>query len=113
MRVRIRQRSQRTTFKTQDLDFENHRLYFIIYRQKFSNGEKDEQVFDAISVGSWLKVRGSIQEDTFVRDLVMNAQDIIEVKHTPRKDYAPEGEKRVELHVHSNMRYDGCNKQHL
>lgn len=92
MRVRIRQRSQRTTFKTQDLDFENHRLYFIIYRQKFSNGEKDEQVFDAISVGSWLKVRGSIQEDTFVRDLVMNAQDIIEVKHTPRKDYAPEGE---------------------
>ncbi len=33
----------------------------------------------------------------------MNAQDIIEVKHTPRKDYAPEGEKRVELHVHSNM----------
>ena len=75
---------------------------FIV--KKFSNGEKDEQIFDAISVGSWLKVRGSIQEDTFVRDLVMNAQDIVEVKHTPRKDYAPEGEKRVELHVHSNMR---------
>ena len=50
-----------------------------------------------------LKVRGSIQEDTFVRDLVMNAQDIIEVKHAPRKDYAPDDEKRVELHVHSNM----------
>ncbi len=33
----------------------------------------------------------------------MNAQDIIEVKHAPRKDYAPDDEKRVELHVHSNM----------
>ncbi|MHC5373892.1 PolC-type DNA polymerase III [Enterococcus sp. LJL120] len=71
--------------------------------KKFSNNEKDEQVFDAISVGSWVKVRGSIQEDSFMKDLVMNGQDLIEVKHAPRKDYAPEDEKRVELHLHSNM----------
>ena len=38
-----------------------------------------------------------------MRDLVMNAQDLMEVAHAPRKDYAPEGEKRVELHMHSNM----------
>jgi len=71
--------------------------------KKFSNGEKDEQVFDSLQKGSWLKVRGSIQEDTFMRDLVMNAQDLTEVKHEERKDYAKEGEKRVELHLHSNM----------
>lgn len=71
--------------------------------KKFSNGEKDEQIFEAIKVGSWLKVRGSVQEDTFMRDLVMNGQDIVEVKHDVRKDYAPEGQKRVELHLHSNM----------
>ncbi|MDN6639511.1 MAG: PolC-type DNA polymerase III [Tetragenococcus sp.] len=71
--------------------------------KKFSNGEKDEQVFEALQQGSWLKVRGSIQEDTFMRDLVMNIQDLIEVKHESRKDYAKEGEKRVELHLHSNM----------
>lgn len=71
--------------------------------KKFSNGEKDEQVFEAIQAGSWLKVRGSIQEDTFMRDLVMNAQDLVEVKHESRKDYAKEDEKRVELHLHSNM----------
>lgn len=71
--------------------------------KKFSNNEKDEQIFEAIQKGSWLKVRGSVQEDTFMRDLVMNAQDIVEVKHESRKDYAPEGEKRVELHLHSNM----------
>ena len=71
--------------------------------KKFSNNEKDEQIFEAIAKGSWVKVRGSVQEDTFMRDLVMNAQDLIEVKHEIRKDYAPEGEKRVELHLHSNM----------
>ena len=71
--------------------------------KKFSNNEKDEQIFEAIAKGSWVKVRGSVQEDTFMRDLVMNAQDLIEVKHEIRKDYALEGEKRVELHLHSNM----------
>ncbi|MGM0239301.1 PolC-type DNA polymerase III [Enterococcus sp. AZ103] len=69
--------------------------------KKFSNGEKDEQLFDAIPEKSWLKVRGSIQEDTFMRDLVMNAQDLQEVKHPERTDNAPA--KRVELHLHSNM----------
>lgn len=71
--------------------------------KKFSNGEQDEQIFEAVSKGSWLRIRGGIQEDTYMRDLVMNAQDITEVKHPPRKDLAPEGEKRVELHLHSNM----------
>ncbi|MDU0991114.1 MAG: exonuclease domain-containing protein, partial [Enterococcus faecium] len=94
-------RELRSKRKILTLKITDYTSSFIV--KKFSNGEKDEQIFDAISVGSWLKVRGSIQEDTFVRDLVMNAQDIVEVKHTPRKDYAPEGEKRVELHVHSNM----------
>ncbi|MBL1227487.1 PolC-type DNA polymerase III [Enterococcus sp. BWR-S5] len=74
---------------------------FIV--KKFSNGEKDEQVFEAIKPKSWIRVRGSVQEDTFMRDLVMNAQDLMEVTHESRKDYLPEGEKRVELHVHSNM----------
>lgn len=69
--------------------------------KKFSNGEKDEKIFDAISEKSWIRVRGSVQEDTFMRDLVMNAQDIQEVKHPDRKDYSKE--KRVELHLHSNM----------
>ena len=71
--------------------------------KKFSNNDKDVAVFDAIKEGSWLKVRGSIQEDTFMRDLVMNCQDLIEVKHATRKDTAPENEKRIELHTHTNM----------
>lgn len=51
----------------------------------------------------WVKVRGSVQNDTFVRDLVVMAQDINEIFKETRRDTAPEGEKRVELHLHSPM----------
>lgn len=50
-----------------------------------------------------MKARGSIQNDTFVRDLVMIANDVNEIKAKTREDTAPEGEKRVELHLHSPM----------
>ncbi|WP_122646831.1 PolC-type DNA polymerase III [Enterococcus mediterraneensis] len=94
-------RELRSKRKILTLKITDYTSSFIV--KKFSNNETDEQIFDAIAKGSWLKVRGSIQEDTFMRDLVMNAQDLVEVKHAERKDYAPEGEKRVELHLHSNM----------
>ena len=45
----------------------------------------------------------SVQEDTYMRDLAMNAYDIVEVAHEGRKDTAPKDHKRAELHVHSNM----------
>lgn len=71
--------------------------------KKFSNNAKDEAMFDAVKVGQWVKVKGNVQEDSYMRDLVINAYDINEVKHEGRKDTAPENEKRVELHLHSNM----------
>lgn len=49
----------------------------------------------------WVKVRGSVQNDTFVRDLVLIANDLNEVKPNERQDTAEE--KRVELHVHTQM----------
>ena len=69
----------------------------------FSNNEKDEANFEKVKKGIWVRVRGSVQEDTFMRDLVINARDVNEVKVPERKDYAPDNEKRVELHLHSNM----------
>ncbi len=51
----------------------------------------------------WVKVRGSVQNDTFIRDLVMMANDINEIRPKVRMDTAPEGEKRVELHLHTPM----------
>ena len=69
----------------------------------FSNGDEDAEMMKQLKKGMWVRVRGSIQMDTFARDLVMMAKDINEMKKEPRKDTAPEGEKRVELHLHTPM----------
>lgn len=69
----------------------------------FSRDKEDAALFERVKKGMWLKVRGSVQNDTFVRDLVMIGNDINEVKAPSRKDTAPEDEKRIELHLHTPM----------
>ncbi|HHW38917.1 MAG TPA: PolC-type DNA polymerase III [Bacillales bacterium] len=67
----------------------------------FSRDKDDVSFLQAIKKGMWVKVRGGIQMDTFVRDLVMMAQDVNEIKPDERVDTAEE--KRVELHLHTPM----------
>ncbi|HEY2420955.1 MAG TPA: PolC-type DNA polymerase III, partial [Neobacillus sp.] len=69
----------------------------------FSRDKEDAQLYQHVKKGMWVKVRGSIQNDTFVRDLVMIGNDINEIKPVSRKDSAPDNEKRVELHLHTPM----------
>jgi len=69
----------------------------------FSRDKEDAAVFQRVKKGMWLKARGSIQNDTFVRDLVMIGNDVQEIRPKLRQDTAPEGEKRVELHLHTPM----------
>ena len=69
----------------------------------FSRDKEDAERMAQLKKGMWVKVRGSVQNDTFVRDLVVMAQDINEVYKESRKDTAPEGQKRVELHLHTPM----------
>src|SRR5690606_14527633 len=69
----------------------------------FSRDKEDVGLLQAIKKGMWVRVRGSIQNDTFVRDLVMIANDINEIQPNERIDTAPEGEKRIELHLHTPM----------
>ncbi|WP_125565140.1 PolC-type DNA polymerase III [Companilactobacillus insicii] len=71
--------------------------------KKFSNGEDDEAFFESLNKGSWIRVRGNIQEDNFSRELVIMANDINVIKHAERQDEAPEDNKRIELHAHTNM----------
>lgn len=71
--------------------------------KKFSNNSTDEELFDEFKEGMWLRVKGNIQQDTFINDLIMNANSIKEIKHEVRKDTASEDEKRVELHAHTTM----------
>ncbi|MDI7741699.1 PolC-type DNA polymerase III [Lysinibacillus fusiformis] len=69
----------------------------------FSRDKEDAERMAQLKKGMWIKVRGSVQNDTFVRDLVVMAQDINEVFKETRKDTAPDGQKRVELHLHTPM----------
>ncbi|AOY17113.1 PolC-type DNA polymerase III [Bacillus sp. ABP14] len=69
----------------------------------FSRDKEDIPMLQSLKKGMWVKARGSVQNDTFVRDLVMIANDINEITGPSRKDKAPEGEKRVELHLHTPM----------
>lgn len=69
----------------------------------FSRDDSDAELMAQLSKGMWVKVRGSVQMDTFARDLVVMARDIVEIKKETRKDLAPEGRKRVELHMHTPM----------
>ncbi|WP_096199396.1 PolC-type DNA polymerase III [Bacillus sp. FJAT-45350] len=69
----------------------------------FSRDKEDVPLLESVKKGMWLKVRGGIQNDTFVRDLVMIANDINQVKAIERVDKAPDDGKRVELHLHTTM----------
>ena len=71
--------------------------------KKFSRNSDEEAQFANIKAGMWLKVRGPVQEDTWMRDLVITAYDVNEVTHIARQDKAPQDDKRVELHTHTTM----------
>lgn len=69
----------------------------------FSRDKEDAKILEQIQKGMWARVRGSIQNDTFARDLVMIANDFNEIQSPVRLDTAPDDQKRVELHAHSPM----------
>ncbi|WP_420842922.1 PolC-type DNA polymerase III [Fructilactobacillus cliffordii] len=69
----------------------------------FSNDEADMEMFENFQAGGWIKVRGGVQEDSYSNELTMIARDVIPIDHQERADQAPDGDKRVELHLHSNM----------
>ena len=52
----------------------------------FTRKNKDDlNHFKALSVGKWVRAQGRIEEDTFVRDLVMMMSDIEEIKRRLNK----------------------------
>ncbi|RYL92982.1 PolC-type DNA polymerase III [Sporolactobacillus sp. THM19-2] len=71
--------------------------------KSFSRDKEDAERFRNLKKGLWLKVRGGIQNDNFVHDLVMIANDIEEIPAHKTMDQAPSGSKRVELHAHTVM----------
>lgn len=68
----------------------------------FSRDNDDALKFNQMEKGMWVKVRGGVQNDTFVRDLVMMGNDIQEIRPNRVQDNW-EGKKRIELHAHTTM----------
>ncbi|WP_291633032.1 exonuclease domain-containing protein, partial [Clostridium sp.] len=60
-----------------------------------------EKIMDEIKVGLYCKVRGEASYDTYAREVVVMARDIVKLKKIERMDTS--GEKRVELHLHTQM----------
>lgn len=89
-------KSGRTLLTLKITDYTNSILV-----KMFSRDKEDAELMQRVKKGMWVKVRGSVQNDTFVRDLVLIANDLNEVKPNERQDTAEE--KRLELHVHTQM----------
>jgi DNA polymerase-3 subunit alpha (Gram-positive type) len=60
-----------------------------------------EKTVQQIKPGMDVRVRGEVGYDTFLRDLSMRAFDVMPFKIPERTDDEPE--KRIELHMHTNM----------
>ncbi len=56
-----------------------------------------------LKVGNWYKIQGYSKNDTFARELVLNARDIENLEVEEEKIVDLEKEKRVELHTHTKM----------
>ncbi len=68
--------------------------------KSFENKD-DENVLAAFKKGGTVLIKGRADFDTFDNEFVIKPNDIMQVQKTERKDTAEE--KRVELHLHTNM----------
>ena len=62
---------------------------------------EDMSKWEGLKPGTTLIVRGNYTYDKYERDYVLLPYDVLQVERKPRQDTAPEGQKRVELHLHT------------
>ncbi|WP_129597009.1 PolC-type DNA polymerase III [Anaerophilus nitritogenes] len=67
----------------------------------FVKKEELDGLVSGLEKGKYVKVRGEARYDTFSREIVIMAKDILKGQKKVRQDYADK--KRVELHVHTQM----------
>ncbi len=77
-------------------------LYDSIQAKLFiRNYKKGQDIINNIELDTWLRLKGNVKIDSFTNELVLMITDIMKVDRTLREDLAQE--KRVELHLHTNM----------
>ena len=63
----------------------------------------DMSKWEGLKPGTTLIVRGNYMYDKYEHDFVIMPYDVLQVEREQRQDTAPDGEKRVELHLHTRM----------
>ncbi|MBX4265362.1 PolC-type DNA polymerase III [Clostridium estertheticum] len=97
-------------FKVNIIETKTGRIIITFYITDYSSSitvkcfpkpKEVEKMMEEIKVGLYCKIRGEASYDTYAREVVVMARDIIKLKKIERMDTAQE--KRVELHLHTQM----------
>ncbi|MBW9151772.1 PolC-type DNA polymerase III [Clostridium estertheticum] len=97
-------------FKVNIIETKTGRIIITFYITDYSSSitvkcfpkpKEVEKMMEEIKVGLFCKIRGEASYDTYAREVVVMARDIIKLKKIERMDTAKE--KRVELHLHTQM----------
>ena len=73
-----------------------------IHVSKYLRNKEDQEIIQKINVGDYLTVRGNIVFNRYENDMALEPTAIVPAEAPRRKDRA-EGEKRVELHLHTRF----------
>ena len=71
--------------------------------KKFASNQEQIEKLSEIKAGTWAKMQGSVQDDQWEHDLVLNLNAIETIEHVGRQESYQGEQKRVELHLHTNM----------
>lgn len=74
----------------------------IAFKKFVSDKEQIEQM-SAIKPGTWAKMQGTATDDQYQHDIVFNISSFETVEHVGRTEKYGGDQKRVELHLHTNM----------
>ncbi|GFZ27201.1 PolC-type DNA polymerase III [Lactobacillus corticis] len=71
--------------------------------KKFVSDKDQIEYLSGLKPGVWAKMQGSVAEDQWEHDVVFNIASFEVVTHVGRTEKYQGDEKRVELHLHTNM----------
>ena len=69
--------------------------------RKYMDDKEASALQNAVKVGMWLRVQGFVELTRDGKDIQLRPLNIMKIAHEGRRDTAPE--KRVELHLHTQM----------
>ena len=105
-------------FKTDSKTMKNGKVLVMLYltdktdsicAKMFVSEKKADDIADNIKKGSYVKIKGSCENDSFEKMTVLMAESI-ELADKPKREDTCE-RKRVELHAHTKMsRFDGLSE---